>query len=55
MFGEKKWVMIWSCSKLIDDHTLVALTNMIVESRAEEKEVMVDLIMNCITQDQEYN
>ena len=34
--------------KLIDDHTLVALTIMIAESRPEEKEIMIDVIMNCI-------
>ena len=30
------------------DHTLVALTIMIAESRTEEKEMMVSIIMNCI-------
>lgn len=35
--------------KLLDDHTLVALTIMIAESRAEEKEMMVSVIMNCIS------
>ncbi len=34
--------------KRIDDHTLVALTIMIAESRPEEKETMVSVIMNCI-------
>lgn len=34
--------------KMIDDHTLVALTIMIAESRPEEKEMMVSVIMNCI-------
>ena len=34
--------------KLLDDHTLVALTIMIAESRAEEKEMMISVIMNCI-------
>lgn len=32
----------------IDDHTLVALTIMIAESKPEEKEMMVSVIMNCI-------
>ena len=32
----------------IADHTLVALTIMIAESRTEEKEMMVSIIMNCI-------
>ncbi|MBR6935777.1 MAG: virulence RhuM family protein [Clostridia bacterium] len=34
--------------KTIDDHTLVALTIMIAESRPEEKELMISVIMNCI-------
>lgn len=34
--------------KLLDDHTLVALTIMIAESRPEEKEMMISVIMNCI-------
>ena len=34
--------------KRIDDHTLVALTIMIAESRPEEKEMMISVIMNCI-------
>ena len=34
--------------KLLDDHTLVALTIMIAESRPEEKETMISVIMNCI-------
>lgn len=38
-----------SGNKLLDDHTLVALTIMIAESRAEEKEMMVSVIMNCIS------
>lgn len=34
--------------KLIDDHTLVALTIMIAESKLEEKEMMITVIMNCL-------
>ena len=34
--------------KRLDDHALVALTIMIAESRPEEKEMMVSVIMNCI-------
>ena len=34
--------------KMLDDHTLVALTIMIAESRPEEKEMMISVIMNCI-------
>ena len=32
--------------KIIDDYTLVAITIMIAESRPEEKEIMVKLVMN---------
>lgn len=35
-------------NKGIADYTLVALTIMIAESRTEEKEMMVSIIMNCI-------
>lgn len=34
--------------KLIEDHTLVALTIMIAESGPEEKEMMIKVIMNCL-------
>ena len=34
--------------KLIDDHTLVALTIMIAESKPEEKDMMITVIMNCL-------
>ena len=34
--------------KRIDDHTLVALTIMIAESRPQEKEMMISVVMNCI-------
>ena len=34
--------------KRLDDHTLVALPIMIAESRPEEKEMMISVIMNCI-------
>ncbi len=37
-----------SGDKMIDDHTLVALTIMIAESRPDEKEMMISVIMNCI-------
>ncbi|MBQ9607056.1 MAG: type II toxin-antitoxin system death-on-curing family toxin [Lachnospiraceae bacterium] len=35
--------------KTIDDHTLVALTIMIAESKPEEKEMMISVVMNCIS------
>ena len=34
--------------KRLDDHTLVALTIMIAESKPEEKEMVISVIMNCI-------
>ena len=34
--------------KLIDDHTLVVLTIMIAESKPDEKEMMISVIMNCL-------
>lgn len=34
--------------KRLDDHTLVALTIMVAESKPEEKETMISVIMNCI-------
>ena len=34
--------------KRIEDYTLVALTIMIAESRMEEKEMMVSVVMSCI-------
>ena len=37
-------------NKTLDDHTLVALTIMIAESRPEEKEMMISVIMNCISE-----
>lgn len=47
-FLDKNGVLFKNGEKLIDDHTLVALTIMIAESRAEEKEMMISVIMNCI-------
>ncbi len=35
-------------NKRISDHTLVALTIMIAESKPEEKEIMISVIMNCL-------
>ena len=47
-FLDKNDALFAGGEKLIDDHTLVALTIMIAESRPEEKETMVRVIMNCI-------
>lgn len=35
-------------NKKLSDHTLAVLTIMVAESRVEEKEMMVTIIMNCI-------
>lgn len=47
-FLDKNGVLFKDGEKLIDDHTLVALTIMIAESKPEEKEMMISVIMNCI-------
>lgn len=47
-FLDKNGVLFRNGQKLIDDHTLVALTIMIAESRPEEKEMMISVIMNCM-------
>lgn len=47
-FLDKNGILFADGEKLIDDHTLVALTIMIAESNPEEKEIMIDVIMNCI-------
>ncbi|MCM1527572.1 MAG: virulence RhuM family protein [Bacteroides sp.] len=48
-FLDKNGVLFVDGNKLIDDHTLVALTIMIAESKPEEKEMMISVIMNCIS------
>ena len=47
-FLDKNGVLFDEGRKLIDDHTLVALTIMIAESKPEEKEMMISVIMNCL-------
>ncbi len=47
-FLVKNGVLFVDGKKLIADHTLVALTIMIAESKPEEKEMMISVIMNCI-------
>jgi len=49
-FLDKNGVLFMDGKKLIDDHTLVALTIMIAESKPDEKEMMISVIMNCISQ-----
>lgn len=47
-FLDKNSVLFQNGKKLIEDHTLVALTIMIAESNPEEKEMMISVIMNCL-------
>lgn len=47
-FLDKNDALFYEGRKRIEDATLVALTIMIAESRAEEKEIMVSVVMNCI-------
>ena len=47
-FLDKNSVLFLDGKKLIEDHTLVALTIMIAESNPEEKEMMISVIMNCL-------
>lgn len=47
-FLDKNDALFYKGQKRIEDATLVALTIMIAESRAEEKEMMVSVVMNCI-------
>lgn len=47
-FLDKNGVLFINDEKLIDDHTLVALTIMIAESKPEEKDMMITVIMNCL-------
>lgn len=47
-FLDRNGVLFTDDEKLIDDYTLVALTIMIAESRHEEKEMMITVIMNCL-------
>ena len=47
-FLDKNGVLFVDGKKTIDDHTLVALTIMIAESKPEEMEMMIAVIMNCM-------
>ncbi len=47
-FLDKNGMLFIDDKKLIEDHTLVALTIMIAESKPEEKEMMVSVVMNCL-------
>ena len=47
-FLDKNGVLFINGEKTIDDHTLVALTIMIAESKPDEMEMMITVIMNCM-------
>ena len=47
-FLDKNGALFEEGNKRIEDHTLVALTIMIAESRPEEMEMMITVVMNCI-------
>lgn len=47
-FLDRNQALFVDGNKKIDDRTLVALTIMIAESRPEEKEMMVSVVMNCM-------
>ena len=47
-FLDKNRLLFRNGNKTIDDYTLVALTIMIAQSRPEEKEMMISVIMNCL-------
>ena len=47
-FLDKNHALFIDGNKTIDDYTLVALTIMIAESRPEEKEMMISVVMNCM-------
>lgn len=53
-FLDKNKVLFLDGNKMIDDFTLVALTIMVAESKPEEKEMMISLIMNCINLEEHY-
>ena len=50
-FLDRNGVLFVGGEKTIDDHTLVALTIMIAESKPDEMEMMITVIMNCMKQD----
>ena len=50
-FLDKNGALFANGQKTIDDHTLVALTIMIAESRPDEMEMMITVVMNCMKKD----
>ena len=47
-FLNKNGALFTDGKKRLDDHTLVALTIMIAESKPDEKEMMISVVMNCL-------
>ena len=47
-FLDKNEALFYDGKKRVEDSALVALTIMIAESRPEEKEMMISVVMNCI-------
>ena len=47
-FLDKNNALLIGGEKRIDDYALAAMTIMIAESKADEKETMVKIIMNCL-------
>lgn len=47
-FMDRNQALFLDDEKIISDHTLVALTIMIAESRPDEKEMMISVVMNCL-------
>lgn len=50
-FLDRNGLMFVDGNKTVDDSALVAMTIMIAESRPDEKEAMVSLVMSFITSD----
>ena len=49
-FLDKNNCLLRNGEKIISDNTLVALTIMIAESKPDEKEIMVNIIMQFLTE-----
>lgn len=47
-FLDKNDALFVNGQKTIDDHTLVALMIMLAESRPDEMEMMITVVMNCM-------
>ncbi|NLD61033.1 virulence protein RhuM/Fic/DOC family protein [Candidatus Sumerlaeota bacterium] len=47
-FLDRNRALFVNGEKAMDDYTLVALTIMIAESKPEEKEIMISVVMNCL-------